>query len=491
LKSGRIQINQEQYFIMQETKSDQPDLEPTTADDTTLRSVSSTANISHPEKSHEIETTTVVNADFYPVPDTTTLSEEYPEATAITPDDPTLHSTPTVVAIPKNAGNADGDPPTKKLAEMPDTPPLEQDTQKSSTGTKKSKKEKKIQSAETKPTTPLPYRRRRAGLPIPLAILVVTLVVLLIVSGFGLIILAETTQYRATLRAATTTARQATQHADQTTQAQQRGTSESLGTAQANIEASATAQTDEQNQATATVEDTTATAEALNTFYMDSTNSNPIFDDPLSDSTGPGKWDEGSVDANTGCEFGDDGYHAREAQNGNFQPCIAQAKRFSSFAYQVHVTIQKGSQGRAGLLFRIGNDSQSYYFFSIGADGSYALDLYTGENQGQSLTLGTSSAILTGLDEDNLITAIASSTSLFLYANGEYLTQVSDSKLSAGKIGLGVVSKNGPVEAIFHDAQLWQLAGQQQPDYSTPDYETPGYYETPTATATETSTTTP
>ena len=391
---------------------------------------------------------------------------EAPEQKEV-PDDITLPSTPTIIDLPE--ANAPGTPDTSDI-----------------TGTTEPEQSNKKRE---KKSAPLPYRRRRAGLPTPLLILVITLVILLIVSGLGLIIFAETTQYRISLRAATTTANNATRSAQQTSQARQRGTSEALSTAQANIEASATAQADTQAQATATVEQAAATASALSDFYTQSTNSSPVFDDPLSDNTGPGQWDEGKPSTATGCEFTNGNYHALEAQNGNFQPCLAQSTRFSSFAYQAHVAIQKGRQGSAGLIFRVSNSDTAYYFFHISTDGSYALDLYTGTDQGQTLIQGTSRAIVLGLGQDNLLTVIANSTSLYLYANGQYLAMVSDSKLSAGKLGLGVISKNGPIDAEFHDAQVWKINEQQTP--SAHGTNMPDDSKTPTATATDTASMTP
>lgn len=343
------------------------------------------------------------------------------------------------------------------------------DTIESKQGDKEEKRGKK-QKKGVSSTAPLPYKKRRAGLPLPLLILVIALVTLLIVGGFGLIIFAETTQYRTTLHGATVTANNATHSVQQTAQAEQNGTMQALETAQANIEASATAEDNQQAQATITADDATSTALALNDFYTQSTNGNPVFDDPLSDNTGAGKWDEGTPSTGTACEFTDNSYHALESQDGYLQPCLAQSTRFSNFAYQVHVTIEKDSQGSAGLLFRVGNNDTAYYFFRISPDGSYALDLYSEQDQGQTLAQGASSAILPGLGQDNLITAIANSTSLSLYANGQYLAMVTESKLSAGKIGLGVISKNGAIDAMFSEAQVWQLSQEQTTrDSSTPD----------------------
>jgi len=284
----------------------------------------------------------------------------------------------------------------------------------------------------------------------------------LIISSIALIISDETIHYQAAIHHEAALEAQITRNAMKATQAAQ-ATINALSTAQANIEASATAQAHERASATAAINDATATANTLDRFYTQSTNGKPTFDDPLSNNTGPGKWDQGSSAPNTGCAFTAQAYHASEARQGYLQRCIAQATRFSSFAYQVHVTINNGEQGEAGLLFRIDSTNQSYYFFHISPNGTYALDLYIynpnqqPNTQEQNLAQDTSSAIATGLGQSNQIAVIANSDALYLYVNGHYLTRALSNTLSAGKIGLGVLDKNTPVDAQFTDAQVWQL----------------------------------
>jgi hypothetical protein len=68
-----------------------------------------------------------------------------------------------------------------------------------------------------------------------------------------------------------------------------------------------------------------------------------------------------------------------------------------------------------------------------------------------------SSAIPIGLGQSNQIAVIANGNTISLYANQLYLASVKDTTLSAGKIGLGVVNRNTPVEVQFANAQVWQL----------------------------------
>jgi hypothetical protein len=279
-------------------------------------------------------------------------------------------------------------------------------------------------------------------MPLPIKIIIFFLAALLFSGGIAFIFYSETTQYRVSLNNAATTVARSTRYAYLKTQS----TANVINTAQANIFASATA------QANATV-----TAGAFTDLYTQSIHGNPVFDDPLTDNTGPGRWDQGNPNPNTGCAFVHGYYLVAEAGQGKFQPCIAQATSFSNFAYRVRLTITKGNQGQAGLIFRTDNDNASYYFFYIDTNGSYALDLYEKSDRVSNLLQGMSSAISIGLGRSNQVAVIANSDAIYLYANEHYLASVMDSTLSAGKIGLGVVNRNTPVEVQFDKAQVWQL----------------------------------
>lgn len=300
------------------------------------------------------------------------------------------------------------------------------------------------------------YRRRTRLLNV-VTTLLVCLALLLVVSGFGFIILATNTQYHTSLQAQATAKVQATANAVSTVQAQQQGTADAVGTVQANIDATATTQADVIASATATIDNATATATALSDIYTRSTTGTPALDDPLSDNTGTGKWDQGSSLNNSACLFNNGAYHVTEVQKGFFQPCIAQATRFSSFAYQVHMTIDKGNLGQVGLIFRIDNTNTSYYFFHIGMDGSYAFDAYKSNNQVTTLTTGFSNAINLGLGQSNQLIVIATGDTYNLYANGQPLVSLQDSTFSVGKIGVAVIDQGTPIDVEFSDAQVWRL----------------------------------
>ncbi len=303
-----------------------------------------------------------------------------------------------------------------------------------------------------------PYRKA-PGLPPVLKALIFVIALLLLLSGTAFIAYGEVRQYRTSLNHSATSVARSTTDAQKSAQLQEQKTADALNTAQSNIEASATAQAYVQAQATAALDNATATASARNDFYTMATNGIPQLDDALNDNTGAGKWDEGSLNSNTGCFFKNDGYHIKEGQQGKLQPCLAQATRFSSFAYQVHVSIAKGGQGGAGLLVRADTENKSYYFFYVSPDGSFSLDLYNND-QGRNLLHGKSASIQTELGSSNQLTIIADSNNFYLYVNGDYLGSATDTIRSVGKVGLAVVNTNTPVDAVFTDAQVWMLSNQ-------------------------------
>lgn len=330
--------------------------------------------------------------------------------------------------------------------------------------------EKNFHSADTLPNMPRldmrpfvwpptqDYRVRRR-VPNVATLLLALLALALIGSGLGFIVYATSRDYHQSLVAGATAEMRSTQNAQATVQAFNQATADIESTMQAQVGATATAQDNANATATATIDSATATVNALSVLFTQSTSGTPVFDDPLSDANGAGKWDEGNdpSSVHTGCVFSNGGYHVMEAQQGYFRPCIAQATDFNNFAYQVSMTVHKGNRAQGGILFRATPSNDTFYFFRIGTDGSYALDVYKGNNQVSTLTSGQGTAINPGVGQSNQIAAIVNSNQLTLYVNGQYVDSVTDGNLTEGKIGVAVINVNSPVDASFSDAQVWKL----------------------------------
>lgn len=292
----------------------------------------------------------------------------------------------------------------------------------------------------------------------PLLVLLIVLACALIATGLSFIVYSASNQYRHALRVDATVAVQSTRNTLATTQARTQATANTQSTAQANVEATITTQANDSATATATVDSVTATASAFSDLYSQTTAGTPVLNDPLTDNKGDGKWEGGSKTMLTGCAFANDGYHVSEARQGNFQPCFAQAAQaqFSNMLYQASITFIKGNRAQGGLLLRADISKNSYYFFHIGVDGSYAFDLYTSK-QASTLTTGFSAAINVGLNQSNQLAVLAKGDHFYLYANGQYVDSVSDNTLTTGTIGLAVIDSNTPADALISNAQVWKV----------------------------------
>ncbi len=112
--------------------------------------------------------------------------------------------------------------------------------------------------------------------------------------------------------------------------------------------------------------------------------------------------------------------------------CIASSTSIGNFAYQVSTTISQGNA--TGVVFRA--QSLGVYFFLISSNGAYVLGSgqYSAASNGSFKILagGSSQAIKTGANQANLLTVIARGSTIYLYANQQYLASVNDSTSSIG-----------------------------------------------------------
>lgn len=312
-----------------------------------------------------------------------------------------------------------------------------------------------ITPSKKQPARPVFAVRRSAFSRIMLWFLAI-LACLLIISGFTFILYSTTAQYQGALHSMGTVLARSTQDVQAATRASIQGTASTLGTAQANIDATATAMNGNNAAATATVDAATATATSFVDLYTRSTRGTPVLEDQLIDNTGAGKWDEGSPSPNTGCVFRGL-YNVSEAQQGFLQPCIAEASNFSNFAYQVSLSISQGYRGQAGLLFQVDSSNKAFYFFRINSDNTYAFDLYHSDGQVDTLAQGFLAATSYGQSQSSQLAVISKDKIYALYIDGNYIAAVSDATLTSGKIGVAVINGGTPVTAQFSNAQVWQL----------------------------------
>jgi hypothetical protein len=293
------------------------------------------------------------------------------------------------------------------------------------------------------PPGPPPPPPRRS---LPLSIIILAgIIVLLLIAGGGLIYYGTVVQPGIFHAQATATALARLQ---QTARANATATAVAFATAQAQANATATA------QAIATVQ-AEATATARQAIYTQATQGTPAFNDSLA---GPNvnNWDVGTNNNGESCAFTGGAYHISETQQNYNFICLAEGTSFSNFAFQMRMTIIKGDGG--GMLFRGNGTNDTDYEFLIQEDGTYDFSVRLDKTHTRTLASGYSSIINTGLNQSNELTVVARGHSFYLYVNGQYLANASDSTYASGAIGLAATDVTKATEVAFQDARVWTLS---------------------------------
>ena len=241
--------------------------------------------------------------------------------------------------------------------------------------------------------------------------------------------------------------------------------------AQMQASASATAQVLAQSTATANVYATgtgyvTATAQvkatsqakvtatAIQNVYASATNSMPTFSSSLA-AQDSGNWDVYTAAGGGGCAFTNGALHSIILKKRYYVPCFAKATDFSNFAFEAQVTIVKGDEG--GLIFRADDAASKFYYFRIGRDGFYGLNVSKDDKNSTPLIYDTSSAIKTAVGQMNLLTVIANSKNIYLYINQQFVATTSDASYSDGEIGVFAGNNGNDTDVAFNNVHIWNL----------------------------------
>ncbi len=292
-------------------------------------------------------------------------------------------------------------------------------------------------------------RRRRSSTGVVTALLVLTL--LIVLGGGGLFYY---TDFNNRLHISATATAQAHFHANQgataTAAVQLTTTASSHATATAVAQSTATA-----------VAQATASASMLQNI----SNGTPTFQDALAGNT------NGWCPYPAQCNYGGGVLHLIDS--GATGPSYVQASPQSvsldlkDFAFTVRMKVLKGFGG--GMIFRgtngVDNQPDFYYYFLVGTNGSYEIDLRgTGNPPSQLLQHGTSTAIHTGIGQWNILSVVARGSKMDLYVNQQLVTSFNDSTYTHGTIGVLAYDSghpnnpaNPPVEVVFSNVKVWTL----------------------------------
>jgi hypothetical protein len=114
-----------------------------------------------------------------------------------------------------------------------------------------------------------------------------------------------------------------------------------------------------------------------------------------------------------------------------------------------------GPIGEYGILFRLGEWDNNFYWFGIMSDGHYRLSKKVNFRWSDIVSWTETPAINKGT-EWNLLEVAAKGSEISLYVNGEHLTTVRDHSLVKGYMALFAATFDEPnVHVHFDDFQIW------------------------------------
>lgn len=240
-------------------------------------------------------------------------------------------------------------------------------------------------------------------------------------------------------------------------------TPNATATARAQAAATATAQVQATVTAIAAVTATArAQASATAGVIATATGGSPTYADalnnPNSSKTQSAQWD-GLNGGDSQCVFNSNGYAVKQnVSSSNLHACHEAAYQYGNATIKVDVTILKGHSG--GLFFRFSNGpfgTYNGYLFEIDSNGNYKLSIFAG-NIIQDWT--PSPALKTGYNVTNTIAVIMQGSTFALYANGAYLTTLTDSSnaFASGNVAFFASAANADTEVVFSNLGVYPLS---------------------------------
>lgn len=295
---------------------------------------------------------------------------------------------------------------------------------------------------------------RRRWIPV-----VIALAVLLLLMSAALFFITQTNSNSSGLPA-TATHSQKTPVVGTSPTATPTATPNLTATAQAIAVATATARV----QATATaIAHVTATAQAearaTAGVIQTATAGKPSYQDALNDATNAdtqaAQWDN-----NSQCTFQSDGYHDKEGVNlVNFHGCLETGKSYKNATISVDMKINSGHSG--GLFFRVNTDllnRYAGYLFEVDSKGNYKISnmSYTTANALPGHNWTPSASLKQGNAVKNTLLVIVRGDTFLFYANGAFLTQVTDSTYSAeGDIAFLATTSDTPADIVYSNLNVY------------------------------------
>jgi hypothetical protein len=115
-------------------------------------------------------------------------------------------------------------------------------------------------------------------------------------------------------------------------------------------------------------------------------------------------------------------------------------------------TVEGPLDNNFGILVRYQADGDNFYWFEISSDGYYSVDMMQAGEWVGLVDWVESDAINQGIGATNHLRVVCDRDQFSFYANGTYLTGVSDATFGSGNIGLAVGTFDEPGAVIRFDS---------------------------------------
>ncbi|HEY6408826.1 MAG TPA: hypothetical protein VIY29_15300, partial [Ktedonobacteraceae bacterium] len=185
----------------------------------------------------------------------------------------------------------------------------------------------------------------------------------------------------------------------------------------------------------------------------------PDYQDALNDAnnadTQAAQWD-----TNNQCAFQADGYHVMEGVNlVDFHGCREAGKSYQNATISVDMNIISGHSG--GLFFRVTTDiltRYAAYLFEVDSKGRYKISVmsYTTVTALPGHDWMPSASLKQGNNVTNTLLVIVRGNTFLFYANGSFLTQVTDATYSAaGTVAFLATTTDTPADVVYSNLKVY------------------------------------
>ncbi|GCE13941.1 hypothetical protein [Tengunoibacter tsumagoiensis] len=190
------------------------------------------------------------------------------------------------------------------------------------------------------------------------------------------------------------------------------------------------------------------------TLYTVATQGQPTFNDPINDQA-KSNW-EIVNESDKSCLFQGKEFHIQINNTNHFYYCAnSDIKPMGDFALQVQMKIVSGDG--EGLIFRVNNSTNEYYWLSLTQDGFYEFD-NVGKSAMTLLQSGPVPQFHTGLGQTNQLTLITQGPEISIYVNQTYVTSIHDTAYIYGDIALMANKYTQNTDVIFSNLQIWAFS---------------------------------